>query len=132
MKTSNLRLLVLIALIGFIAVGCASSGNRSILKETQDTVSEKIVKGKTTKDQVHAIYGDPLKTEFNANGDLMWTYSIAKQKAVGGDFIGCLFTLGIVCNNHQDVKHLVVLFDKDNVVKNYDLTTSESTYSSVN
>jgi outer membrane protein assembly factor BamE (lipoprotein component of BamABCDE complex) len=132
MQKINLKLVTLIVLAGFMMAGCASSGNRSILKETSDTVAEKITKGKTTKDEVHAIYGDPLKTEFNANGDLMWTYSITKQKKVGGDFVVCLFTLGIVCKNHDDVKHLVVLFDKNNVVLNYDLTISETTFSTVN
>ena len=127
MKTKG-AVLALLAVAVFLS-GCATAGNRSILNETNNTVAQKITKGVTTKDEVRFIYGDPLKTEFNANGDLMWTYSIAKEKNGLGDFFLALFTLGLAVNHHQDEKHLVVLFDKDNIVKNFDLTTSESTFS---
>ncbi len=123
---------VLILVISALSLtGCASYGNKVIMNETVETVSQKIVKGKTTKEEIRAMYGDPLKTEFNANGDLMWTYRFSKETHGGADFLGCLFTLGIVCNRHADEKHLVILFDAQGTVKNFDLTTSEATFSTI-
>ena len=131
MRKGIQKILGLVVIAVFMTSGCAWYGNKTILKETQDSVSQKIVRGQTTKEQVRAVYGDPLKSEFNSNGDLMWTYKITKAKHDAGDAFACLFTIGIVCKSHVDEKHLVVLFDSSGVVKNYDLTISDVTFSTI-
>ena len=64
--------------------GCASSGNESIADASLQTVSEQLVKGKTTQAQVRQLYGDPMKSSFTDSGNESWEYEIL-QNALEAD-----------------------------------------------
>jgi outer membrane protein assembly factor BamE (lipoprotein component of BamABCDE complex) len=91
----------------FLFISCASSGNKAIKEENQASISEKIVKGKTTKEEIKAIFGDPVSVGFTDSGKEYWNYVFTKTHKSGAK-----------CK----MKQLVIMFDDTGeVVMNYSL-----------
>lgn len=120
MKKTTLLVLLSVALF---SAGCVSSGNKVLKDETSKSVAQKIHKGKSTKDDVRAIYGDPLTTSFTDSGNEIWKYQFVKGHAKATNFIPVvsMFSSGSTGNK----KELVVFFDKRGIVKNFSMSTSK-------
>jgi len=116
-------LLIAATLSLFLLVGCSSSGNVVLKGETSTSVAEKIKKGKTTQDEVRAIYGDPMTTKFTDSGNQIWYYEFVKGHAKATNFVPVvnMFASGAQGNK----KELVVFFDSTGIVKNYSMSTSK-------
>ncbi|HBS1472449.1 TPA: hypothetical protein MAC31_002423, partial [Klebsiella pneumoniae] len=69
-----MKKVLLVAAIAVVLAGCASGGNKSIEQETQIGVQSKIIKGKTTKQEVKAAYGDPAGVSISSDGKEQWHY----------------------------------------------------------
>ena len=84
-----------------------------------------LVKGVTTQAQVKRLYGGPTTTEFASHGDVEWIYTSAKDKPDAKEFIP--FAGAWLGHDHVMTKTLVILFNQDNILKNYSLTTGKMT-----
>jgi outer membrane protein assembly factor BamE (lipoprotein component of BamABCDE complex) len=102
--------------------GCMSSGNESLRKESEQSVAQKIVEGKTTKAEIKKMFGSPSKTTFTDGGLETVTYELAKMKADGVNYIPLVGLLGTSASGTK--KELVILFDNDGVVKKYSMSES--------
>lgn len=119
MKTT---LVALVAIILVSAAGCASSGNASLRKETESSVSQKITEGKTTKEEVRAMFGSPLSTSFTDGGLEIWKFELAKMSADAATFIPFV---GILAGGSSGTKkELVVMFDEKGIVKRRSMSES--------
>ncbi len=109
--------------MALLVTGCASSGNKVLKNETAKSVAAKIEKGRSTKDDVRAMFGDPMTTSFTDSGNEIWKYEFTKTHAKATNFIPfvSLFKSGAKGKK----KELVVFFDKNGVVKNYSMSTSD-------
>src|SRR4051812_10824190 len=58
----------------------SSSGNASLKGETEESVANKIKKGKTTQKEVKSLFGSPISSYFTDSGLEVWTYHFSKQK----------------------------------------------------
>ncbi len=119
----KIKFVVLIAAaISLAMTGCVSSGNKVLKDETSSSVAQKIIKGKTTKQEVRSMYGDPMETSFTDSGKEIWKYNFIKGQMKASSFIPVvsLFSSG----SEGDKKELVVFFDND-IVKNYSMSTSK-------
>lgn len=111
-----------VLMVGFS--GCAGkSGNEQLGKMSKGQVDQQIVKGKSTKEDVKALVGDPQNTDFDQNGNEKWVYAFARssQKAVNYIPVANWFVRG----TNDTKKTLVVLFDDKGIVKNYIASESE-------
>ncbi|APG52679.1 TPA: outer membrane protein assembly factor BamE [Providencia alcalifaciens] len=120
-----MKKLFLAGLVGLtvsLMAGCASSGNHSIKNETQESIDSKLVKGKTTKEEVKLIFGKPSATTFSSETGEQWIYTLANTQIKGTTLIPFygLFDGG----SDTQVKQLIVIF-KDGVVDKYMLSDSE-------
>ncbi|MDB1145184.1 MAG: outer membrane protein assembly factor BamE [Alcaligenaceae bacterium] len=120
MKKFNLLLAVMTACV---LVACASSGNKVLKEETAQTVSSKIHKNETTKEQVRALYGDPMNTSFTDSGNEIWRYEFVKSKADAVNFIPIVNYFGSSSSGTK--KELVIFFNQKGVVKNYSMQESQ-------
>ncbi len=112
---------ILIALVGFVA-GCASVGNESLRQETEATISQKIVEGKTAKTEVRSMFGSPASTSFTDAGLEIWKYELSKMSADAVNFIPVVNLFG---RSHSGTKkELVILFDDKGIVKRYSMSES--------
>ena len=108
-----------IALLG----GCASVGNESIADATPESVSEQLIKGRTTQDHVRGLYGDPAKTSFTDSGNEIWEYEFSRMHAKPTNFIP--YVSLIHSGAEGDKKSLVIFFDKSKVVRQYTISSSK-------
>jgi len=119
----NARNLVLIAL-AITLLGCATVGNDRIKDHTQETVSQKIISGKTTKSDIKEQFGEPSSISFTDSGNEIWTYKHARATPKGVNFIPVvnLFVRGL----DVSTKTIVVLFDKNDTVTKYTMNEDQS------
>ena len=119
MQISPFRACTLL-LAAVLLAGCAT-GNTSIANESADTVQQKIIKGKTTKADLRAAFGEPSDTGIS-DGQEFWGYQMATSSAKTFIPFASLATgsSGIVG------KYLMIKFDKKGVVESYDLRETKS------
>lgn len=107
----------------FLIAGCASTGNKVLKKETSSTVSAKITKGETTKEQVRAMYGDPMTTSFTDSGKEIWKYEFTKTHVKATNFIPFVSMFNSGAKGTK--KELVIMFDDNSIVKNFSMSSSK-------
>jgi outer membrane protein assembly factor BamE (lipoprotein component of BamABCDE complex) len=112
-----------VAMLVVTMLGCASAGNQALKEQTKETVSQKITKGLTTKDQVRKEYGDPMDTSFTEGGSEIWKYRYAHAETTAMGYVPIVrhFAGG----TDVDKKELVILFDKNGVVENFTMQQSK-------
>ncbi|WP_261150820.1 outer membrane protein assembly factor BamE domain-containing protein [Serratia entomophila] len=118
-----MKKILFVAAAAIALAGCASGGNKSIEQETQVGVQSKIIKGKTTKQGVKAIYGDPTSVSLSSDGKEQWHYVFTNTQVSGKAFIPIygLFDNGATTN----MKQLIIVFNGD-VVDNYLFNNSKT------
>jgi hypothetical protein len=83
-----------------------ATGDHGLWGQTEDSVGKKIVSGKTTKEEVRAVFGPCLKVQLSDSGET-WTY----ESEVITIFSGSSYTRN----------KLVILFDDKGIVKRYSM-----------
>ena len=119
------RIVITAAAIVVTLSGCASAGNEKLRNESASTIKTKIVEGKTTEDQIRAMFGDPTKTSFTDGGQEIWTYDFSKVTADAVAYIPIVNLFGATASGKK--KELVVLFDKAGVTQRYSMRESDIT-----
>ena len=117
------RVCLVAGLSSALLSGCASSGNESIADASLQTVSEQLVKGKTTQAQVRQLYGDPMKSSFTDSGNESWEYEFSRMRSKPINFVP--YVNVIYSGAEGDKKSLVIFFDKSKVVQQYTISTSK-------
>jgi outer membrane protein assembly factor BamE (lipoprotein component of BamABCDE complex) len=117
------RICVVAALSSAFLGGCASSGNERIADASQQSVSEQLVKGRTTQVQVRQLYGDPMKSSFTDSGNESWEYEFSRLRSKPTNFVP--YVNLIYSGAEGDKKSLVVFFDKHKVVQQYTISSSK-------
>ena len=121
MKT-KIATLLLTALFLLLS-GCASVGNETLRAESETSVKGKLTEGKTTKAEVKAMFGSPLKTTFTDGGLEVWTYEFSKVSADAVSYIPIVNLFGATSSGTK--KELVALFDTAGVLKRYSMSESD-------
>ena len=70
-----MRWIVILSII--VLVACSIIPGNSPQSETQESISQKIAKGKTTKTEVRAKFGEPALTTAKERGAEEWSYKMA-------------------------------------------------------
>lgn len=110
----------------FMLTGCASVGNESLRKESESSVSQKIVQGKTTKSEVKAMFGSPTKTTFTDGGLEVWNYDFSNVSADAISYVPIVNLFGASASGKK--KELVVMYDPSDVVKRFSMSESDVTH----
>jgi outer membrane protein assembly factor BamE (lipoprotein component of BamABCDE complex) len=113
---------VAMILTSLVLTGCTSVGNDSIADATNETVSQHLVKGKTTQADVRKAFGDPIKTSFASNGNESWEYEFSRMQSKVTNFIP--YVNLVHSGAEGDKKSLVVFFDKAKIVQDFTMSTS--------
>lgn len=112
-----------LSLVAVVLGGCASAGNETLRKESESSVQQKIVEGKTTKAEIRSTFGSPLKTSFTEGGLEVWNYEFSNVSADAVSYIPIVNLFGASASGTK--KELVVLFDTSNVVKRFSMNEAE-------
>jgi len=101
------RSIVVLTLV--VPLGCSTAGARF---DTSNV--SKIVKGTTTKKDLHGYFGNPLRIEDSPNGEV-WTYTYVETHSTAA---GALGNVVGVDQSETVANKLTIVFDGD-VVKDY-------------
>lgn len=121
----NKALILTATIAAALISGCASVGNETLRKESEATVTQKLVEGKTTKAEVRALFGSPVKTSFTDGGLEMWNYEFTNVSADAISYVPIVNLFGGSASGKK--KELVILFDQSSVVKRYSMSESNVT-----
>lgn len=103
--------------------GCASTGNEALRRETERTVAQKIVQGKTTKSEVRSMFGSPTKTTFTDGGLEIWNYDFSNVSADAVSYIPVVSMFGGSSSGKK--KELVVMYDVTDIVKRFSMSEAD-------
>ncbi|HBM3140828.1 TPA: hypothetical protein LVM08_002685 [Klebsiella oxytoca] len=117
MKKMLIAVLVILPL-----ASCTVHGNKSLTDENQQTVKLKIVKGKTTQQQIITAFGEP-QTRATNDGQEMWSYSSMTGESQLSNYIPGLALLTNSSTAH--IKSLDIWF-KGDVVERYNFSQTAS------
>src|SRR5260370_24338319 len=65
----------------FVLAACSMVGENSPKREKQESINQKIAKGKTTKAEVKATFGEPSSTTSKERGVEEWSYKISSSSS---------------------------------------------------
>lgn len=107
--------LAVLAISVFFLQGCSTSGNQKLKDQTQSSIDEKILVGKSTLQSVRDEYGDPYSTITTDGGGLIWIYRYQHGTPWNRNFIPIynLFDSG----TDLEITELIISFDPSNKVK---------------
>ncbi|WP_233970433.1 hypothetical protein [Pectobacterium versatile] len=117
-----MKKLFIAALVILPLTACTTYGNKSLKDESQQTVKAKIVKGKTTQQDVINAFGEP-QTRATNDGQEMWFYSSMSGESQISNYIPGLALLKN--SNTVHMKSLDIWF-KGNVVDRYNFSQTAS------
>ena len=109
-------------LIGALLSGCTSMGNTVLTKESEASVQQKIVQGKTSKAEIKAMFGAPGSTTFTDGGLEIWKYDLTDLHDDPQNFIPVVNLFGRSSSGTK--KELVIAFDDNGIVKKFSMTES--------
>lgn len=117
-----MKKLFIAALVILPLTACTTYGNKSLKDETQQTVKTKIVKGKTTQQDIINAFGEP-QTRATNDGQEVWSYSSMSGESQISNYIPGLALLKNSSTAHM--KSLEIWF-KGDIVNQYNFSQTAS------
>jgi outer membrane protein assembly factor BamE (lipoprotein component of BamABCDE complex) len=117
-----MKKLFIAALVILPLTACTTYGNKSLKDESQQTVKTKVVKGKTTQQDVINAFGEP-QTRATNDGQEMWSYSSMSGESQISNYIPGLALLKNSSTAHMN--SLEIWFN-GNVVDRYNFSQTAS------
>ncbi|MGM3181521.1 hypothetical protein [Dickeya oryzae] len=117
-----MKKLLIAALVILPLSACTTYGNKSLKNETQQTVKTKIVKGKTTQQEILAAFGEP-QTRASNDGQEMWSYSSMSGESQISNYVP---GLALLKNSNTAHMNSLEIWFKGNVVDRYNFSQTAS------
>lgn len=114
---------IIVILCMFSFSGCMSSGNTVLKNENEQTITQKIIEGKTTQSQIQSMFGSPISKSFTDGGLEIWEYSFTEQRLTTTSYIPLVSVFS--SGSKGKTKELRILFDKNSIVKKYTMADSD-------
>ncbi len=109
--------ILLITLLILLFSGCTTTGSTELGSIEKNEINQKIIKNKSTMDDVISIIGSPTSTKIDANNKEIWTYDFSSSRKTLPSYIPLVneFSRGVTNKS----KKLIIYFNEYNIVKNY-------------
>jgi len=124
---NNLSSVIKLGLLSTILLGYSGcgvkSGNKVIFTMSKEDMAKTIIKGKTKKEEISKILGEPQSVDFTGTGDEKWLYKNIASTAKLTNFIPIVGALS--SGTDDKTRTLVIIFDKQGIVSNYSYSISE-------
>lgn len=114
---------IVVACSLLVLAGCASSGNQSLKGQDEASVAKVITEGVTTQAEVRNRFGSPMDTSFTDGGMEIWEYSLSEVSSDAINFVPVVNLFGSSASGKK--KDLTILFDEDDVVHRYSMSSSD-------
>ncbi|MGL3291067.1 hypothetical protein [Salmonella enterica] len=117
MKKMLIAVLVILPL-----TSCTVHGNKSLTDENHQTVKLKIVKGKTTQQEILTAFGEP-QTRATNDGQEMWSYSSMSGESQISNYIP---GLALLKNSSTAHMNSLEIWFKGDIVDRYNFSQTAS------
>lgn len=117
-----MKKLFIAALVILHLNACTTYGNKSLKDESQQTVKAKIVKGKTTQQDVINAFGEP-QTRATNDGQEMWSYSSMSGESQISNYIP---GLALLKNSNTAHMNSLDIWFKGSIVDRYSFSQTAS------
>lgn len=118
----NIAAAAMLAAFTVTASGCVSSGATALKEEDAETIKSKLAEG-MTQDEVRANLGDPTTISYTDSGFEIWNYTFMEGQMTASSFIPVVSMFSSGTKGKQ--KQLIVLFNEDNTVRKYTMSSSD-------
>ncbi len=115
--------LALLAASFSMLVGCVNSGNQTLKSESQESIKSKLVKGKTTKADVQAQFGDPYSRSTQEDGNEVWTYVMHNTQMNSISFIP---VVGLLAGGSDNQSKTLEITFKENTVSKWNFSSGNN------
>lgn len=99
-----------------------SIGQKPLLKANDDTIASKIMIGKSNKQTIEAMMGEPSSTHKHDSETEVWVYNTKIETPLLVSFIPIVGDIAdiveMVSNTTQPIHYTIIYFDQNGVVKN--------------
>ena len=100
---------ILLIVLALCIVSCDKT-NKNLIKNDDKQLAEMVVKGKTTKEEVKKMFGEPNEKGLNENGKEKWMYVHNETSMNPMNYIP---VTKVLIGKDGKVRKLVIIFDKD-------------------
>lgn len=106
---------IFLTLITFMClVGCMDKTNKNLVKNSDQQLSEMVIEGKTTKQEVEKMFGKPNIIGKDKDGKEQWTYSHTETSMNPINYIP---VTKLLIGQTGKVRELMIVFEKEVVYK---------------
>lgn len=105
-------------------LGCANQGSTVLKKLNETDVNKNITVGKTTRNEIRAMFGSPLETKYTDSGLEIWRYHFEDTTGLNpANIASQTLTLGLAGSRRTGTeKELVILYNDDYTVKRFNMS----------
>ncbi|MDD5044063.1 MAG: hypothetical protein PHH69_06620 [Candidatus Omnitrophica bacterium] len=122
-----MKKILLVGLLGFFAMGCASVQPAQKSNLTVGMVNKTIVKGQTTQNDILQTFGAPNIITKNKSGKEVWTYDKVSSGSSGTSGYGTVLIAGVGGSSSSTSSQaftLMITFNDNSVVEDYSMMSS--------
>lgn len=107
-----------------LMISCANQGSTVLKKLSEADVNKNITVGKTTRNEIRAMFGSPLETKYTDSGLEIWRYQYEDTTGLNpANIASQTLTLGLAGSRRTGTeKELVILFNDDYTVKRFNMS----------
>ena len=95
----------------------------SLKNENEQTITQKIIEGKTTQSQIQSMFGSPISKSYTDGGLEICEYSFTEHRLTTTSYIPLVSVFS--SGSKGKTKELRILFDKNSIVKKYTMADSD-------
>ncbi len=108
----------------FLISGCAGkTGHQFLAKMSNEEISSKLVKNKTSKAEVTEMFGDPEDIEMGVNEEETWLYKYTRSEAKGVNFVPVVSSF--YGGTNDNIRKLKIKFNGCGLVDKFAFSSSK-------
>lgn len=109
--------LLVILFLSILFSGCTTTGSTKLGSIEKNEINQKIIKNKSTMDDVITMIGTPTSTKIDMNNKEIWIYDFSSSRKTLPSYIPLIkeFSRGVTNKS----KKLIIYFNENNIVNNY-------------
>lgn len=109
--------IVLLSFLILLISGCTTTGSTELGSIERNEINQKIIKNKSTMDEVVSMIGNPTSTKIDMNNREIWIYNFSSSRKTLPSYIPLVkeFSQGVTNKS----KKLILYFNENQTVKNY-------------
>lgn len=118
----NKSIITMVMLLVLTSCG-ANTGHQFLAKMSNQEIGSKLVVGKTTKDEVNQMFGNPEDIDMTDNGGETWLYKYVRSEVKAVNFVPVASSF--LSGTNDNTKKLKIKFNNCGILEKYAFSNSK-------